>query len=64
MPKESLSRDRKVVSNEPYEIEYIHSQFPKRSHAEVEKAIKDVKADLGGSEDREKIMTALRKKLG
>ena len=64
MPKDNPSLDRNLVSNEPYEIEYIHSQFPNRSHAEVEKAVGDVKKELGGSESRDKIMTALRKKLG
>ena len=57
------NQDKKLVSDEPYEIEYIHRQFPNKSHAEVERAIKEAKSQLGGSESREKIMEALRRKL-
>ena len=57
------NQDGKLVSKEPYEIEYIHRQFPNKSHEEVERAIKEAKAELGGSESREKIMEALRRKL-
>lgn len=57
------NQDGKLVSSEPYEIEYIHQQFPDKSHAEVEQAIKEAKSELGGSESREKIMEALRRKL-
>jgi hypothetical protein len=57
------NRDRNLVSDEPYEIEYIHRQFPGKSHQEVESAIKEAKAQLGGSEDRERIMEFLRQKL-
>jgi hypothetical protein len=56
-------RDRKLVSDEPYEIEYIHQQFPNHSHEEVHKAIQAAKAELKGSEDRSKIMKVLRQKL-
>lgn len=57
------SRDRGLVSNEPYEVEYIHRQFPNRSHEEIEGAVADAKRQLGGSESREKIMEILNKKL-
>jgi hypothetical protein len=56
------NRDRNLVSGEPYEIEYIHRQFPGRSHQEVVSAIKEAKAQLGGSEDRTRIMQILREK--
>jgi hypothetical protein len=57
------NRDRNLVSSEPYEIEYIHQQFPGKSHQEVLKAVKEAKAQLGGSEDRDRIMEILRQKL-
>jgi hypothetical protein len=59
----SRSTDRRLVSNEAYEVEYIHKQFPKNSHQEVQKAIDQCKAALKGSEAREKIMACLRGKL-
>lgn len=61
--KDDQGRDRKLVSNEPYEVEYIHKQFPKHSHEQVKKALAEAKAELKGSEDREKIMEILRRKL-
>ena len=52
-----------MVSAEPYEIEYIHRQFPKKSHQEIVRAVAEAKRELGGSESREKIMRHLRQKL-
>jgi hypothetical protein len=57
------NRDRELISEEPYEIEYIHRQFPNRSHEEVHRAIESAKAQLHGSEDRKKIMQLVRKSL-
>jgi hypothetical protein len=57
------TRDRGLVSNEPWEIEYIHKNFPGRSHQEVEAALQSAKQELGGSEEREKIMELMRKIL-
>ena len=57
------SRDRQRVSGEAYEIEYIHRQFPGRSHSEVENALREAKSQLGGSEDRGRIMEILRRSL-
>lgn len=59
----SQSRDRNLVSNEPYEVEYIHKQFPKFSHDQVVKALEECKKQLKGSESREKIMECLKGKL-
>lgn len=56
-------RDPGLISNEPYEVEYVHSQFPNRSHQEVQNAIDEAKRELHGSEDRQKIMQILRRKL-
>jgi hypothetical protein len=56
-------RDRNLVSDEPYEIEYIHQQFPGKTHEAVHKAVQEAKQQLKGSEDREKIMEIVRKKL-
>ena len=50
----SNNRDRNLVSGESHEIEYIHQQFPNKSHQEVENALREAKAQLGGS----KIVTA------
>jgi hypothetical protein len=61
--KHSQSRDRGLVSSEPYEIEYIHKRFPNHSHDEVTRAIQAAKAQLKGSEDRDRIMQILRQKL-
>jgi len=61
--KQSQSRDRTLVSSEPYEVEYIHQQFPNHSHDQVVKALDAAKAELKGSEDRDKIMNILRQKL-
>jgi len=52
-----------LVSEQPYEIEYIHQQFPNHSHDEVHRAIESAKAQLHGSEDRGKIMELVRKSL-
>lgn len=57
------SQDRNRVSNEPYEIEYIHRQFPGKSHAEVEQAIQRAKSEMGGSESRERLMEILNRTL-
>lgn len=57
-------RDPGLVSSEPWEIEYIHRQFPQKSHEEVVRAIEDCKQQLHGSEDRDKIMSCLREKFG
>ena len=57
------SRDRNLVSNESYEIEYIHQQFPGRSHSEVERALREAKSELGGSESRDRVIELLRRKL-
>jgi hypothetical protein len=59
----NLTRDRGLVSDEPHEIEYIHRQFPSHSHEEVHRAIQAAKAELKGSEDRERTMQILRQKL-
>jgi hypothetical protein len=59
----SQSQDRKLVSSEPWEVETIHRHFPAKSHAEVERALQEVKKELSGSESREKIMERLREKL-
>lgn len=57
------TKDRNLVSDEVWEVEYIHKQFPGTTHAQVEAALEDCKAELGGSEDRDKIMACLRGKL-
>jgi hypothetical protein len=57
------SRDRGLVSGEGYEVEYIHRQFPGHSHQQVERAIQEAKSELGGSENRGRIMEILRRKL-
>ena len=57
------SRDRNRVSNESYEIEYIHRQFPNRSHEEVERAIREAKSQMSGSEDRTRMMEILKRSL-
>ena len=58
------ARDRRLVSNEPHEIAYIHRQyFPNKTHQEVASAIVEAKKELNGSNDREKIMELLRQKL-
>ena len=56
-------RDRDLVSEEPYEIEYIHRKFPSHSHEEVHRAIEAAKAELKGSEDRDAIMKYLARHL-
>jgi hypothetical protein len=56
------NRDRNLISSEPHEIEYIHRQFPGKSHEAVENALREAKAQLG-SQDRERIMAILRQKL-
>ena len=57
------SQDRNRVSGEAHEIEYIHRQFPNRSHEEVERAINEAKAQMGGSEDRTRLMEILNRTL-
>jgi hypothetical protein len=56
------NRDRNLISSEPHEIEYIHRQFPGKTHGEVERAVREAKAQLG-SQDRARIMQILRQKL-
>jgi len=58
------ARDRRLVSNEPHEIQYIHRRyFPNKTYQEVATAIADAKKELNGSNDREEIMQLLRQKL-
>lgn len=61
--EKNRSRDRGLVSDEPYEIEYIHRQFPNHSHEEVHNAVKAAKAQMHGSENREQLMEILRRTL-
>jgi hypothetical protein len=61
--KKDLGRDRKLVSDQSYEVEYIHQQFPNHSHKAVVKALDACKAQLKRSESREKIMECLKDKL-
>jgi hypothetical protein len=61
--KKDWGRDRGLVSDEPYEVGYIHKQFPKHSHEAVVKALEECKRQLKGSESREKIMECLKGKL-
>jgi hypothetical protein len=67
MPSQGSNRsrntDRNLVSDEPYEVEYIHKQFPNHSHEEVARALSAAKAELKGSESREKIMSILKRTL-
>jgi hypothetical protein len=56
-------RDRNLVSDEPYEIEYIHKQFPGKTHEAVYKAVEKAKKQLKGSESREKIMEIVPREL-
>ena len=57
------SQDQNRVSSEAHEIEYIHRKFPNRSHEEVERAIRAAKAEMGGSEDRTRLMEILNRTL-
>jgi len=63
MRQHNQNRDRSLISDEPYEIEYIHRQFPNHSHEQVHRAIRSAKAELKGSESREQIMQILCQKL-
>jgi hypothetical protein len=63
MRQHNQNRDRGLVSDEPYEVEYIHRQFPNHSHEQVHQAIQAAKAELKGSENRDRIMEILRQKL-
>ena len=63
MRQHNQNRDRGFISEEPYEIEYIHRQFPNHSHEEVHRAIQAAKAELKGSENRERTMQILRQEL-
>ncbi len=47
--------DIRVDSNDPSEVEYLHSRFPNKSHEEIKEAIrkygpmrKDIEEQLGG----------------
>ena len=57
------TRDRKLVSDEPHEVEYLHRKFPNSTHNEVVRALSSCKKELNGSEDRRKVMACLRGKL-
>jgi len=58
------ARDRRLVSNEPHEIEYIHRQyFPGKTRQDVAAAIAEAKKELNGGNDREEIMKLLWQKL-
>jgi hypothetical protein len=61
--QKNRGRDRELVSDEPYEIEYIHRQFPNHSHEQVHNAIKAAKAQMHGSESRDQLMEILRRTL-
>ena len=57
------SQDQNRVSNEPHEVEYIHRQFPGKTHEEVKSAIRAAKAEMGGSGDRTRLMEILNRTL-
>ena len=59
----SASRDRNLVSDEPWEVETIHRHFPNHTHQQVKTALEAVKKELGGSESRDKIMEKMRARL-
>ena len=59
----NLSRDRNLVSDQPWEMKTIHKDFPEHSHEQVKTAIEQCKQNLSGSEDRGKIMDCLKSKL-
>jgi hypothetical protein len=58
------SRDNCLASNGLWQIEYIHRQFPGKSHDEVVSALESAKRELNGSEDRHKIAKLMRQMLG
>jgi hypothetical protein len=57
------NRDRALVSDESYEVEYLHRKFPDVTHRQLVAALGECKSEMNGSEDRRKIMSCLRKKL-
>ena len=52
-----------LVSDQPWEIEFIHRHFPKHTHDEVVEALEDCRRELAGSEDRQKILNCLESRL-
>ena len=57
------TRNNRLASNGLWQIEYIHRQFPGKSHDEIVAALESAKRELNGCEDRRKVVNRMRQKL-
>ncbi|HEY9153814.1 MAG TPA: hypothetical protein VIM69_01715 [Opitutaceae bacterium] len=60
-----LSRDRRLVSEEPHEIAYVvdrlAEQFPKQDRADLRRIVSEAKRNIQPSESRELLMEEARR---
>ena len=60
-----LSRDRRLVSEEPHEINYVverlAEQFPKQDRTDLRRIVTEAKRKIEPSESREKLMEEARR---
>jgi|GEM_PF-3341672 len=66
-PQHDQSRDRNLVSSEPYEIRYVvdklSAEFPQIDRADLQRIVWEGKKDIEPSEDREKLMEVVRHRI-
>jgi hypothetical protein len=55
--------DSARTSAEPWEIEFVHQQFPTYPEEEITRALAECKKELLGAKDRNKISKCVRRKL-
>jgi hypothetical protein len=65
--KHDLSRDRNLVSDEPYEIRYVvdklSAEFPSIEKGDIHRLVEHAKREVQPSENREDVLNAARRLL-
>jgi hypothetical protein len=51
------------TSGEPWEIEFVHRQFPTHSENEIIRVVDECKKELQGSTNRDEIMKCVERKF-
>ena len=63
MSKKSTRRPEKPAVAEPWEVEYVHREFPTHSEDELKPAIEACKAQETDAKDRKRIAECVSKKI-
>lgn len=66
-PQHDQSRDRNLVSKEPYEIRYVvdklAAEYPRIDRSDLQRLVLEGKREIEPSEDREKLMETARRRI-